>query len=220
MNNSTPKAVLFDFDGVIVNSFSAHKFAWALAFEEIFSKEICPFPPDLAGKAPAHIAEYYANYGGDISKAEKLKELKHVFMLKGLEKPVLLPGVREITSALKSRDIPYGIASNASKHYVKKAIEWLDIDFEISMGYQDYPAPKPDPIAYQTLANKLGVKPEEYNNTWVFEDSKTGIGSAVSNKMIAYGIKSDEAKVDLSNYGATQVFAHLGEACQKLFGAK
>ena len=31
-----PKAILFDFDGVVVDSFDAHYGAWKLAFFELF----------------------------------------------------------------------------------------------------------------------------------------------------------------------------------------
>ena len=44
-----PKGFLFDFDGVVVNSFESHHSAWASAFKELFHKEIPPFPKEMAG---------------------------------------------------------------------------------------------------------------------------------------------------------------------------
>jgi len=200
-----PKAVLFDFDGVVVDSIGAHFHAWSSAFTDLFQKEICPFPVEThAGKAPIYIAEYYAEYGGDVSKALELKERKHKVMLSGEAKPDLLPGVHEITAELRKHKIPYGIASNASKHYVAKAVKWLDIDFDVTMGYEDYEKPKPSPIAYMTLASALGVSKEEYSETWVFEDSKTGI-------------KGEGNTQDLVENGANEIFSSLLEAHQKLF---
>ena len=215
---NTPEAVLFDFDGVVVDSFKAHQNAWSVAFRKLFNKEICPFPIEThAGKAPIYIAEYYAEYGGDVSRKLELKAEKHKAMLLGEVKPQLLTGVREISAELKKRNIPYGIASNASKHYVKKAVEWLGIDFDICMGYEDYKEPKPSPIAYMTLASELGVNSSLYSKTWVFEDSKTGISAANAAGMHPYGIKGEGSVQDLLDNGANQIFESLLDAHKNLF---
>ena len=42
-----PKGFLFDFDGVIVDSFESHYSAWASAFKELFNTEIAPFPKSM-----------------------------------------------------------------------------------------------------------------------------------------------------------------------------
>ena len=39
-----PKGFLFDFDGVIVDSFESHYSAWTSAFKELFDAKIAPFP--------------------------------------------------------------------------------------------------------------------------------------------------------------------------------
>ena len=44
-----PKGFLFDFDGVVVNSFASHRAAWSSAFKELFQTELPAFPKELAG---------------------------------------------------------------------------------------------------------------------------------------------------------------------------
>lgn len=213
-----PKAVLFDFDGVVVDSIKAHHHGWEKGFSELFNKEICAFPVEThAGVAPTLIAAYYAEYGGDVSLAQELMDKKHQAMLEGEVVADLLPGVREITASLKKHRIPYGIASNASKHYVAKTVEWLGIDFPVTMGYEDYVKPKPSPLAYMTLATALGVKQEDYKDTWVFEDSKTGISAAYAAEMHPFGIKGNGDGKALLENGANKLFKTLLEAHQELF---
>ena len=60
-----PKGFLFDFDGVIVDSFESHYSAWTSAFKELFDKDITPFPKTHAGKSPMIIAEYFCSVIGE-----------------------------------------------------------------------------------------------------------------------------------------------------------
>ena len=73
-----PKGFLFDFDGVVVNSFKSHGNAWASAFRELFNQEIAPFPKSHAGCSPMLIAEYYCSVIGEAKRAEELFLLKDV----------------------------------------------------------------------------------------------------------------------------------------------
>lgn len=213
-----PQAVLFDFDGVVVNSFKAHHYGWEVAFKEIFDREICRFPTsELEGSAPIQISEYFAGFGGDITKAPELLERKYGVMALGEVVPDLLSGAKEIMAKLKSLNIPYGIASNASKHYVGQTIDILEIDVQVYTGYQDYTKPKPDPEAYLSLAKKLGVQDVKTAEVWIFEDSKTGIQAAKASGMHPYGIGTDDQVKVLKQHGADRVFAHLGAALESLF---
>ena len=53
-----PKGVLFDFDGVVVDSAESHNSAWSSAFQELFGEDIAPFPKGLGGESPMVIANY------------------------------------------------------------------------------------------------------------------------------------------------------------------
>ena len=54
-----PKGFLFDFDGVVVNSFKSHFSAWGSDFKELFNEDIAPYPKSLVGVAPIKIAAYF-----------------------------------------------------------------------------------------------------------------------------------------------------------------
>ena len=212
-----PKAVLFDFDGVVVNSFKTHGAAWASAFQEIFNKEICPFPHKThAGKAPILIAEYFAAYGGDVSKAQNLNDLKQAHLLQTTTPPDLLPGAMEIQQFLAKKNVPHGIASNAYTAFVENSVQQTGIGFEVCMGFDLFEKPKPSPIPYLTLAKKLGVKKEDFDKTLIFEDSLTGIQAAAQTGMVAVGVLTQYSEEELLAHGAVKVFPTLLEAYQEI----
>lgn len=212
-----PKAILFDFDGVIVDSFKSHFSAWSFAFNQLFDKEICPFPKAThSGKAPYLIAEYFAAFGGDISKAHELNTLKQNQLFAGATPPDLLPGVREIKGFLDQNKIPYGIASNAYTTFVENSLKHSEIMFPVCMGVDQFSEPKPSPIPYLTLANTLGVKEKDFKETLIFEDSLTGIKAAVATGMIPVGLSTQYSEEQLLANGAVKVFPTLLEAYQEL----
>ena len=211
-----PKGFLFDFDGVVVNSFESHHSAWASAFKELFHKEIPPFPKEMAGKSPMKIANYYCSTIHKEDKTEDLYFLKDEHLDKYFKTPKLLPGILEITAFLKAKNIPYGIASNATKQFLKNSVSQLNLDFTTVFGVQDYDKPKPAPEAYITLANALGFHQEDFKELWVFEDSLTGTTAAKLAGMIPIGILTQYSKDKLTEAGSQFVFPTVLEAYQYL----
>ena len=211
-----PKGFLFDFDGVVVNSFKSHGNAWSSAFRELFNQEIAPFPKSHAGYSPMLIAEYYCSVIGEEKRAEELFLLKDKHLDVHFTAPTLLPGVREITAFLSEEKIPYGIASNATKQFLKNSVQHLNLNFKTVFGVQDYEKPKPHPEAYITLAKALGFATNDFKDVWVFEDSLTGTTAAKLAGMIPIGILTQYSESELKEAGSVMVFPTLLEAYQFL----
>ena len=212
-----PKAILFDFDGVVVDSVKTHMAAWTSAFKEIFKKDICPFPEAThAGRAPYQIAAYFAEFGGDATKGPELNDLKQAHLLQTTQHPDLLPGIREIETFLQGEFIPYGIASNAYTDFLANTVKHLDLQFPVYMGVDKFEKPKPDPEAYITLAKALGVKEEDFSSTIIFEDSLTGIRAAKASGMVPVGVLTQYTEEELLANGAYKVFPTVLEAYQEI----
>lgn len=207
-----PKGVLFDFDGVIVDSFESHYSAWSLAFKEMFGEEIAAFPKSYAGKSPMLIAAYFCNIVGKSEKANELFILKDWYLENNFIVPRLLPGVLEMELFLAENCIPNGIASNATKKFLKNSIDKLGLNFSTVFGVQDYKNPKPDPEPYITLAKALGFKTEDFKDLWVFEDSITGTKAAKLAGMVPIGILTQHTEEELREVGSFLVFPTLKEA--------
>lgn len=207
-----PKGFLFDFDGVVVNSFASHRAAWSSAFKELFQTELPAFPKELAGGSPHKIATYYAGTVGKTTQSNALYLLKDEHLDKFFQVPELLPGIREITAFLKENNLPYGIASNATRQFLKNSIHHLNIDFKTYFGVQDYKKPKPAPEAYITLANELSFEAIDFKNIWVFEDSLAGTTAAKLAGMIPIGILTQYSESELRDAGSQFVFPTVLEA--------
>jgi len=207
-----PKGILFDFDGVVVDSFESHYSAWSSAFKELFGVEITPFPKSCAGKSPMIIAEHFCSVIGKQAQTEELFFLKDKHLDENFVVPRLLPGVTEFELLLIKENIPYGIASNATKQFLKNSIKHLALDFKTVYGVEDYKKPKPHPEAYITLAKALGFKEADFEKLWVFEDSLAGTNAASSAGMIPVGIMTQYSENELKEAGSTMVFPTLKEA--------
>ena len=211
-----PKGFLFDFDGVVVDSKESHNSAWSSAFKELFDTEIAPFPKSLSGKSPMLISEYFCSVIGKKNQTEDLYHLKDEHLDKYFTVPKLLPGIHEITQFLSEEKIPYGIASNATKQFLKNSIHHLELNFTTVFGLQDYVKPKPAPEAYISLAIALNFKAADFNNIWVFEDSLTGTNAAKLAGMMPIGITTNYSTEELKEVGSVLTFPTVLEAYQYL----
>ncbi|WP_339663608.1 HAD family phosphatase [uncultured Polaribacter sp.] len=210
------KGFLFDFDGVVVDSAHSHYAAWSSAFKELFNQEIAPFPKSHIGKTPMLIAAYFCSVIGQEHKSNELYLLKEKHLDIYFNVPKLLPGIHEITQFLSKEKIPYGIASNATKQFLKNSIHHLNINFTTVFGVEDYIKPKPAPEAYIMLANALGFKKEDFKDIWIFEDSLTGTKAAKLAGMIPIGITTQYNEDELKEAGSILVFRNVLEAYKYL----
>ncbi len=207
-----PKGFLFDFDGVVVDSFESHYSAWSSAFQEMFDQEIAAYPKSYIGKSPRKIAAYFCSLIGEENRSEELFFLKDKHLDVYFKVPNLLPGALEITEFLKENKIPYGVASNATKLFLKNSIQHLNLNFTTVFGVEDYKKPKPAPEAYITLAKALGFTEKDFKNLWVFEDSLTGTKAAKLAGMIPIGILAKNSEKEMKKAGSKLIFPSLLEA--------
>lgn len=212
-----PKGVLFDFDGVVVDSFKAHYNAWNSAYQEMFEKEVPPFPKEkLSGKSPLIIADYFCEQVGQKERGKELFLRKGKYLHNSGVPPNLLPGVVEIQTFLAENNLPHGIASNASRNFVKNSVKQLELGFEVMFGVEDYTNPKPHPEPYIMLAKQLGFSESEFSSLWVCEDSVTGTVAAKEAGMIPIGILTQFTEKELREAGSQLIFPTLLEAYQYL----
>lgn len=204
------KGILFDFDGVIVDSINVHKNAWGKAYEGIFNSKLPKYPTDhLTGKSSLKIAEFLCSKIGRIEETEKLAMLKLKILLNESPAPELLPGIHEMFTYLRQLKLPYGIASNAPRDYIKMTLQKHGLQVSEFVGYDEIPNPKPAPDAYLVCAEKCGIKKDDFKDVLVFEDSVTGIKSAISAGMIPIGVLTTHSESDLVKAGSKKCCSDL-----------
>jgi sugar-phosphatase len=199
------EAVIFDMDGVIIDS----EPLWKIAMEEVFSglgsrlkKEDFQKTVGLRIDEVIHYWNIKEQWGiPDESEVEEAIIIKMERLIAA--KPAALEGVVDTLNYLKLRNIPVGLATSSSSRLIKVVLDKLEIkhlfNFVHSAEMEQYG--KPHPAVYLSVAKKLAVLPEK---CLVIEDSLNGIISAKAAKMTAVCIPEKthhiEPKLILADY--------------------
>jgi len=173
----TAIAVLFDMDGVLVDSAPLH----VRAYEKVFGEAGIEFPEAARiavwkGKPRAEVIEIGAP-GASLAVKERLFDAKPQAVAEVLRDAgsVSLPGANRTIQALAENGIPIGVVTNsAAPNMWLEAAGVLD-DVGVVVTSNDVSSPKPSPEGYLLAAQRLGVGPAK---CVVFEDSHDGWLSA------------------------------------------
>lgn len=197
-------AVIFDMDGVIVDTHASVTAFWeALAAEE--GVHITPeqYARDIYGCQAVHTldAVFPAVVG---ERRRQVLENIHVYEDNLVYTPV--PGVTGFLAALKQQRIPTALATSGAVAKVQAALGQLQLldCFDIIITAEDVAQGKPDPACYLLAANRLGVAP---GRCLIFEDSIAGVRAAVSAGAHCIGVATTLAPERLHAVGAAEVVA-------------
>jgi beta-phosphoglucomutase family hydrolase len=181
-------ALLFDMDGVIIDSNPAHREAWA-AFNRRYGLETTEeMHLRMYGRRNDQIVRDY--FGDALSDEEvaargRAKEALYREMVDARIEDMLVPGIREFLS--RYRSVPMGIASNAEPENVNFLLDRAQLRpyFQAVVDGSRVSNPKPHPDVYLLAARLLGIAPSE---CIVFEDSPSGVAAALAAGMRAIGL--------------------------------
>lgn len=183
------EAVIFDWDGVVVDSSAAHKASWERLAEErnlllpdnhftlSFGRVNKVIIPDIfRWTLDPELIEELAN-----RKEELYREILDVT---GLDP---LPGALEIMVSLRDAGIPMAVGTSTPRKNVDAVIGMIGAEgfFDAIISSEDVNKGKPDPEVFLKAAHALGASPE---NCVVFEDSLYGIQAALSGGMKAVAL--------------------------------
>jgi putative hydrolase of the HAD superfamily len=174
------KAVIFDFDGLILDTETLH----VEIFQEMFNDHHIEFP---FGEWIHHVGTKSKFSIFDLLERELVsvkvdrKLLKTQNQQKFSERVRALearPGVLDYLDAAKAEGLRIGLASSSNKKWVTEHLTHLNlIDyFETIRTADDVEFVKPDPALYKLAVEDLGVSPSE---CLAFEDSANGALAAV-----------------------------------------
>ena len=185
-------ALIFDMDGVIIDSNPLHRQAWA-AFNRGYGLETTEaMQRRMYGKRNDQIVRDY--FGEGISPEEveargRAKERLYREMLTGRTEEMLVPGLREFLE--RYRDLPMGVGSNAEPENIALVLDETGLRryFRAVVDGHQVRHPKPDPEVYLRVAELLETDPAE---CIVFEDSHSGAAAAVAAGMRVIGISTTD----------------------------
>lgn len=169
------RGVLFDMDGVIIDSLEEVERFWIprLAQKGIALSEQ-DFLEKLHGRPAREVIEEYYE---DASKQEREKLHQQVEQFDREHEIRLISGVENLLRSLKQNGVSVGLVTSALPSKVENTYKVLDNDgyFSSVVTSVDVNEGKPHPECYQKAAQALGLGAEE---CVVFEDSVNGIRSA------------------------------------------
>ncbi len=188
-------AVIFDLDGVIVDTAKYHYLAW----KRLADEKGIPFTEKdnerLKGVSRMASLEILLSLGKlDLSEEEKavLAERKntwYVEMIDRLTKDELLPGAEVLLKRLKTDGVKIALGS-ASKN-AERILARLEIGdyFDARIDGTKVSKAKPDPEVFLLAAESVGAEPE---TCLVFEDAPAGVVAAKRAGMHVVGIGKRE----------------------------
>ena len=198
------KALLFDLDGTLAETDSLHLPTWVdvlrpygIEVDEEFYRE------SISGRSNSKIVK---DLLPDLSAEEgrKLADAKEASFRERAHELEPLPGLLDFMEEAKSRGLSLTLVTNAPEENVEAillALELGELFDEVVLSDEVGPV-KPDPAPYRAALDKLGVAPEE---ALAFEDSPSGIASAVGAGIPTVGIASTQAPETLLQAGAFTV---------------
>ena len=192
MNRGEPQAprlaLIFDMDGVIVDSNPTHREAWE-AFNRRYGIETTEaMHQRMYGKHNADIVRDY--FGPELPPAEvaargAAKEEVYRELAAGRIEQMLVPGLRGFLEEYS--DLPKGVGSNAEPENVEFILERSGLRrfFEAVVDGHQVRNPKPDPEVFLRVADLLGMPPAR---CIVFEDSPAGVQAGLAAGMRVIGL--------------------------------
>lgn len=171
-------ALIFDFDGTILDTESAHLRAW----QEIYAEHGYPFPMDtwsaaVGGHGGLEVYEHFERLHGAAVDREALRMRRRTRMLELVADQPLLPGIAACLDDARRHGMRLAIASNSSYDWVDSHLRRLNLRerFEtLSCVSHDVP-PKPEPHIYRRALMGLGAHAAD---AIAIEDSLAGVAAA------------------------------------------
>ena len=207
------KGVIFDMDGVLIDSHPIHKRAWKKFFETLeLSVSDRELDFVLDGRKKEDILRHFL---GELCDSE-IKYYGHqkeaLFREEAMQiEPI--SGVMELLEELTGRGIVIALASCGSQSRVRYILDQLKIHdrFEAIVTADDIRHGKPDPEVFCKAADYLGVEREELI---VCEDAVSGVKAAKAAGIRCLGVGEPSRAAELLQAGAERVVPNF--ACMSV----
>lgn len=185
------KGIIFDLDGVIVDTAKFHFIAWRRMANTLGFDISLEQNEKLKGVSRVHSLQQILQWGDKEVTEEEFEELMvgknedYLELISSMSPEDLLPGVGKVLDYLSDNQIPFALGS-ASKN-ARPILKGLKIHdrFTAIVDGTDVSKAKPDPEVFLIAAEKLGLSPED---CIVFEDAVAGVQAAKAAGMLSIGI--------------------------------
>lgn len=184
------KAVLFDLDGVIIDSFDSAFTVFNILRKKFgmneFGKE--DFRKEVWGGSINESAEKYFKS----ADFEELMKMDETLISEHRDKTHIMPGAKEALNYISGKKIKIGLVTNTPRKPAMELLQYHKIkdNFDAIVAGDDAERPKPYPDPVIELCNKLNVMPQE---AMLVGDTKTDYkaGKAAGCMVVGFNTKGD-----------------------------
>lgn len=180
-------AVVFDMDGVIVDSHPAHRLAWK-GFLHAVGKSVSDDELDfvLDGRKREDILVHFLGPLTTIQISE-YGRLKNDLFWRAASEVVPIPGVFEFIESLHSAGITIAVATSGSASRTESILKRMGLRnrFRAVVTGDEVPRGKPDPDIYQVACERINCPPQ---SAVAVEDAAAGVRAAKSAGLRCVGI--------------------------------
>ena len=206
------QTVIFDMDGVIVDTEPVHHFAYVQHFK-LLNIDVSPeMYASFTGNSTKNIYERLKGIYNLNENIQSLVETKRNLFNDAFDQKedlYLLDGVEDLIKELHQNGMQLILASSSANVTIQRIFNRFDLDkyFKHKVSGEDFPKSKPHPAIFQKAA-ELAKNPLE--NCIVIEDSTNGIMAAKAAGIYCVGYDSFHSK--LQDYSlADKVITHFNE---------
>ena len=189
-------AVIFDMDGVIVDSEPLHNKAYQRMFLDFNLDVSARLYESFTGQATRAICqrlcdEFNLKHGADDLVSKKRHHFNNLF--EETQDFELIPGVLDLIEDYHKAGLTLILGSSASMQDINRIFKRFDIDkyFKAKFSGADLKASKPNPEIFIKAAAASGFLKE---NCFVIEDSTNGILAAKAAGLFCVGFESPNSK--------------------------
>jgi len=204
-----PIALIFDMDGVLVDSEPLHKRAKEMALQEVGIHLPASFYDSYKGRPDRTV--FYEGLAGKVPEAEipRLMERKHQLFEE------LQPEVQPVSGAVEfvrwaSTSFRLALATSATPRDRAATLRMLKLEdcFYSIVDTARFERPKPDPEIFQVAMRDLDVTAAD---CWIIEDSLAGVRAAKASGAFTIAITTTFDASSLRDCGAGMVIDSFAE---------
>ncbi|HLJ90561.1 MAG TPA: HAD family phosphatase [Candidatus Angelobacter sp.] len=200
------RGIVFDFDGVVVDSHPEHRRAWKALFASL-GKEVTDSDLELVAEGGKR-QDILRHFLGELTdeQVRDYGEQKEALRKSQAEQPATIPGLLPLLAQIEAAGLPMAVASSGSGSRIAHTLQQLNLKhyFQFALAGEDVSKGKPDPAIFQLAAARMNLAPEDI---LVCEDAVFGVQAARAAGMKCLGVAPNGRESALKSAGAEWVVA-------------